>query len=103
MPLQKTDILEILEANYKKAQALMTDDLSAEFQRKILTLALLQDYAEAIFVAIQVKDEVNALRIENWLVERFSKGGFGKKLVLNGIDPTRVYETILEGFFDYRK
>jgi len=103
MPLQKTDIWEILEANYQKALALMTDDLAAEFKRKILTLALLQDYAETIFVAIQIKDEVNALRIENWLVERFKKGGFGKKLVQNGIDPVKVYETILDGFFDYRK
>ncbi len=103
MPLQKTDIWEILEANYQKALALMTDDLAAEFKRKILTLALLEDYAETIFVAIQIKDEVNALRIENWLVERFKKGGFGKKLVQNGIDPVKVYETILDGFFDYRK
>ncbi len=103
MPLQKTDIWEILEANYQKALALMTDDLAAEFKRKILTLALLQDYAATIFVAIQIKDEVNALRIENWLVERFKKGGFGKKLVQNGIDPVKVYETILDGFFDYRK
>jgi hypothetical protein len=103
MPLQKTDILEILQANYKKATALMTDDLAAEFKRRILTQALLEDYAETIFVAIQIKDELNALRIENWLVERFKKGGFGKKLVNNGIDPVAVYETILEGFFDYRK
>ena len=103
MPLQKTDILEMLEANYKKALALMTDDLAAEFQRKILKLELLQDYAETIYVAIQFKDEVNVLRIENWLVERFKKGGFGKKLVQNGIDPVKVYETLLEGFFDYRK
>ncbi len=103
MPLQKTDILEILEANYKKALALMTDDLAAEFKRKIVTQALLEDYAEAIFVAIQIKDEVNALRIENWLVERFKKGGFGRKLVQNGIDPIKVYETILDGFFDYKK
>jgi hypothetical protein len=103
MPLQKTDILEILEANYKKALALMTDDLAAEFKRKIVTQALLEDYAEAIFVAIQIKDEVNALRIQNWLVERFKKGGFGRKLVQNGIDPIKVYETILDGFFDYRK
>lgn len=103
MPLQKTDILGILEANYQKAMALMTADLAAEFKRKILTLELLQDYAETIFVAIQIKDELNALRIENWLVERFKKGGFGKKLVDNGIDPIKVYETLLEGFFDYRK
>ncbi len=102
MPLQKTDILSILEANYQKAMALMTNDLAAEFQRKILTKELLQDYAEAIFVAIQVKDEVNALRIQNWLVERFKKGGFGRKLVQNNVDPVKVYETLLEGFFDYR-
>jgi hypothetical protein len=103
MPLQKKDILEILEANYQKALALLTDDLAAEFKRKILTRELLQDYAETIYVAIQIKDEVNALRIENWLVERFKKGGFGKKLVQKGIDPVKVYETILDGFFDYRK
>ncbi len=103
MPLQKTDILGILEANYNKALSLMTDDLAAEFKRKVITLALLQDYAETIFVAIQMKDEVNAIRIENWLAERFKKGGFGKKLKDNGIDPVKVYETILEGFFDYRK
>jgi hypothetical protein len=102
MPLQKTDILGILEANYKKAQSLMTDDLADEFKRKILKPELLQDYAETIYVAIQFKDEVNALRIENWLVERFKKGGFGKKLVQNDIDPVKIYETILAGFFDYR-
>ena len=103
MPLQKTDILGILEANYNKALSLMTDDLAAEFKRKVLTMELLQDYAEAIFVAIQIKDEVNALRIENWLVERFKKRGFGNKLKDNGIDPVKVYETILAGFFDYRE
>jgi hypothetical protein len=103
MPLQKTDILGILEANYNKALSLMTDDLAAEFKRKVLTLALLQDYAETIFVAIQMKDEVNAMRIENWLVERFKKGGFGKKLKDNSIDPVKVYETLLAGFFDYRQ
>lgn len=103
MPLQKTDILGVLEANYTKALSLMTDDLAAEFKRKIITPELLQDYAETIFVAIQIKDEVNALRIQNWLAERFNKGGFGKKLRDNGIDPIKVYETILAGFFDYRK
>jgi hypothetical protein len=103
MALQKTDILEVLEANFKKAQALMTEDLAAEFQRKILTPALLQDYADTIYVAIQMKDELNAIRIENWMVDRFKKGGFGKKLKDNGIDPVRVYETLLQGFFDYRK
>jgi hypothetical protein len=102
MPLQKTDILRILEANYIKAQSLMTDDLAAEFKRKILKPELLQDYAETIFVAIQFKDEVNALRIENWLVERFKKGGFGKKLVQNDISPVKIYETLLHGFFDYQ-
>jgi len=103
MPLQKTDILEILEGDYQKAQALMTPDRAAEFKRKILKPELLQDYADTIFVAIQLKDELNAIRIENWLVERFQKGGFGKKLVKNGINPIQVYETILRGFFDYRK
>jgi hypothetical protein len=102
MPLQKTDILGILESNYKKALALMTDDLAAEFQHKIVKPELLQDYADTIYVAIQFKDELNALRIENWLVERFKKGGFGKKLIKNGIDPVKVYETLLDGFFDYR-
>ena len=103
MPLQKTDILGILQANYNKALSLMTDDLAAEFKRKVLTPELLQDSADTILVAIQMKDEVNAIRIENWLVERFKKGGFGKKLKDNGIDPVKVYETILAGFFDYRK
>jgi hypothetical protein len=103
MPLQKTDILEVLEANYKKAMALMTADLAAEFQRKILKPELLQDYADTIYVAIQIKDELNAIRIENWLVDLFKKGRFGKKLKDNGIDPIKVYETILDGFFDYRK
>jgi hypothetical protein len=102
MPLQKTDILGILENNYKKAQALMTDDLAAEFRSKIVKPELLQDYADTILVAIQMKDETNAIRIENWLVERFKKGNFGKKLKDNGIDPVKVYETLLDGFFDYR-
>jgi hypothetical protein len=102
MPLQKTDILEILEANYQKATALMTPGLASEFQRKIVTAELLKEYAEVIFVAIQIKDELNALRIQNWLVDRFKKGRFGKKLKDNGIDPVKVYETLLDGFFDYR-
>ena len=50
MPLQKTDILGILEANYKKALSLMTDNLAAEFQRKILKPELLQDYAGTLFL-----------------------------------------------------
>ena len=103
MSLQKTDILGILEANYKTALALMTDDLAAEFKRKVLTLELLQEYADTICVAIQMKDEVNALRIENWLADRFKKGGFGKKLKDKGVDPVKVYETLLSGFFDYKK
>jgi len=103
MPLQKTEIIAILEANYSTALALMTDDLAAEFKRKIITHELLEGYAENIFVAMQIKDEVNALRIQNWVAERFNKGGFGKKLRDNGIDPIKVYESILAGFFDYRK
>ena len=103
MALQKTDILGILQTNYKNASALMTSDLAAEFQNKILTPDLLQEYAEKIYVAIQFRDELGAIRIENWLVERFMKGGFSKKLTQNGIDPIKVYETLLDGFFDYRK
>ena len=103
MALQKADILGILQTNYKNASALMPSDLAAEFQNKILTPDLLQEYAEKIYVAIQFRDETGAIRIENWLIERLMKGGFNKKLTQNGMDSVKVYETLLDGFFDYRK
>jgi hypothetical protein len=101
MAIQETEILEILKANYQKALGLMPPDLAKEFQNKVIRPNELQSYASSISVAIQFKDETSMMRIQNWMVDHFNKGGFGKKLAAKGIDPSRVYEQLLKGIYDY--
>ena len=96
------DVLKILEANYQKAVELIPSDLSGEFQRKVIRPSDLKDYAGQISIAIQFKDETAMQRIENWMVEHFNRGGFGRKLFLKGIDPSKVYEALLKGIYDYK-
>ncbi|HSW58176.1 MAG TPA: hypothetical protein VLH15_07220, partial [Dehalococcoidales bacterium] len=69
---------------------------------KILRPADLKEYAGQIAIAIQFRDETSMQKIENWLVEHFNKGSFGHKLHTLGIDPIRVYETLLKGIYDYK-
>jgi hypothetical protein len=102
MSMQPVDVLKILEANYQKAVAMIPPDLAKEFQNKVLRPSDLKEYAGQIAIAIQFRDELSMQRIENWMVEHFNKGGFGKKLFQKGIDPSRVYETLLFGIYDYK-
>jgi hypothetical protein len=76
--------------------------LRNEFQRKILSLDELTSYSKSMAVAIQFRDEVSMQRVENWIVEHFSRGGFGHKLAQKGINPSSVYETLLKGIYDYK-
>ena len=94
MTMQHNQVLEILKANYEKALTMIPDDLRNEFQRKILSLNELTNYSKSMAVAMQ--------QIENWMVEHFSRGGFGRKLMQKGIDPSNVYETLLKGIYDYK-
>jgi hypothetical protein len=102
MAFQKTDVLEVLKTNYLKATALMPEELAKEFQRNVIRPGDLKKYASAISVATQFRDETSMLKIQNWMVDHFNKGGFGKKLAAKGIDPNRVYEQLLKGIYDYR-
>ena len=102
MAIQETEILEILKANYQKAVELMPQDLAKEFQRKVIRPGDLKEYASSIHVAMEFKDETSMLRIQNWMVDHFNKGGFGKKLVKEDIDPSWVYEQLLKGIYDYK-
>jgi hypothetical protein len=36
------------------------------------------------------------------MIERFNKGNFGHKLSRKDLDPTKVYESLLKGIYDYR-
>ena len=100
MTMQHNQVLEILKANYEKALTMIPDDLRNEFQRKILSLNELTNYSKSMAVAIQFRDELSMQQIENWMVEHFSRGGFGRKLKQKGIDHNNVYETLLKGIYD---
>jgi hypothetical protein len=102
MSMQPVDVFKILEINYQKAVALIPADLSNEFQKKVIKVNDLKEYAGQISIAIQFRDETSMQKIENWMVEHFNKGGFGHKLFQKGIDPNTVYETLLKGIYDYK-
>jgi hypothetical protein len=102
MTMKYIQVLEILKVNYEKALQLIPPDMRAEFQRKILTLDELKEYSQSMGVAIQFKDELSMQKVENWMVEHFSRRGFGRKLAQQGIDPSSVYETLLKGIYDYK-
>jgi hypothetical protein len=102
MSMQPVDVFRILEVNYKQALTLIPADLNDEFQKKVIKVSDLKEYAGQISIAIQFRDEASMQKIENWLVEHFNKGKFGYKLFQKGIDPSRVYETLLKGIYDYK-
>jgi hypothetical protein len=102
MTMQYSQVLEILKVNYAKALELIPPDMRDDFQRKILRLEELKEYSQSMAVAIQFRDELSMQKVENWMVEHFSRGGFGRKLMQKGIDPSRVYETLLKGIYDYK-
>jgi hypothetical protein len=99
---QPADVLKILEANYLKAINLLPPDLSHEFQNKVIRRPDLKEYAGQISIAIQFRDETSMQLIQNWMVEHFNKGGFGRKLYQKGINPSQVYEALLKGIYDYK-
>jgi len=101
MPIRESDILKMLEANYKSAVELIPPDLVQEFQKKILRPDELKEYGKSINVAYQFKDPAAMLKIQNWMADHFDKGGFGRKLMASGTEPSRVYERLMKGFIDY--
>ncbi len=102
MSMQPLEVLKTLEANYQKTISLIPADLSDEFKHKVIRPADLEEYAGQIAIAIQFRDETSMQKIENWMVEHFNKGGFGRKLFQKGINPSTVYETLLKGIYDYK-
>jgi len=102
MAVDETQILELLKKNYEKSLKLMTHDLAAEFQKKSIRPDDLKTYASSITVAIHFKDVTAALRIENMIGERFTATNFNRKLKAHDIDPVKIYEQLLQGFFDYK-
>jgi hypothetical protein len=102
MALQSSQIFERLQANYQKALAMMTPDLAAEFQRRIITRADLEELSRTILVAIQIKNETVGMQIQNRILEQFNFRRFGTRLAQKGVNPTAVYEQLLQGFFDYK-
>jgi hypothetical protein len=102
MSMQYGAVLEILKANYDQALAMIPQDLQPEFQRKVLSFKELTDYSKQIAVAIQFRDSLSMQQIENWMVEHFNRGGFGRKLAQKGIDPSSIYEKLLKNIYDYK-
>lgn len=102
MTMQYSQVLEILKVNYEKALQLVPPDMRTDIQRKILSLEELKEYSKSMAVAIQFGDELSMQKVENWMVEHFSRGSFGRKLMQKGIDPSSVYETLLKGIYDYK-
>ena len=102
MAIQDTEILKVLETNYRLAIAQMPPDLAKEFQSKVIRPDELKAYASSITVAIQFGDETSMQRIQNWMIDHFNKHKFGKKLADKGLDPIRIYEQLLKGIYDYK-
>jgi hypothetical protein len=102
MSMQAIDVLKILESNYQKTVELIPADLVKEFQHKVIRQSDLKEYAGQIAIAIQFRDELAMQKIENWMVEHFNKGGFGRKLAQKGINPGSIYEVLLKGIYDYK-
>jgi hypothetical protein len=102
MAIQESDTLAKLTANYNKIIAALPPDLSKEFQTRILTPSDIKEYARTITVALEFKNQTSMIRIENWMLDRFKIGNFGKKLKDKGFNPSDVYEHLLAGFFDYK-
>ncbi|MBN1189455.1 MAG: hypothetical protein JXA46_06875 [Dehalococcoidales bacterium] len=101
MSIREGDVYKRLENNYREAIKLLPEDLAGEFQQKIITLSDLNEYTSYIWIAIQFKDQTSMLRIQNWMVEHFKRGNFGKKLAERDINPSQVYERILKDILDY--
>jgi hypothetical protein len=102
MAVQETEVLAILEANYKKALEQIPADMATEFQRRIITTDDLKSYARSISTAVQFKNTTACLQIQNRVIEQFNFRGFGTKLAQKGINPSSIYELLLKGFFDYK-
>jgi hypothetical protein len=102
MTIQKDKILVKLNANNQKIIELLPPDLIDEYKSKIIRPLDLNEYAATIDVAMQFNDQTSMIRIENWLVDRFKIGNFGRKLTEKGLNPSDVYEQLLKGFFDYK-
>lgn len=102
MAIQEADIVSKLSANYEAAINLIPPDMVEEFKRKVLPPDYFKSYAKPILVALEFKDETSMVRVQNWIVDRFKKGNFGRKLAAANADPVKIYERLLEGVFDTR-
>jgi hypothetical protein len=99
MAIREAEIVAKLTANYEAALKLIPPDLVDEFRRKILKPEDFKAYAKPILVALQFGDVTNEVRVQNWILERFQKGNFGRKLLAGKTDPNVVYDRLLEGVF----
>jgi hypothetical protein len=102
MAVLEKEILAKLRSNCQRATEMIPPDMVQEFQKKIIRPRDLEEYARVIAIAVEFKDETALQKIQNWMVERFSIGGFGRKLVASNTDPNHVYETLLSGIYDYK-
>lgn len=102
MAVTESEILAKLFDNYEKAIELIPPDMVQEFRKKILTPQDLREYAKVIYIAREFQDETALMKIENWVVEHFSKGGYGRRLNATNTDPNLVYERLLSGIYDYK-
>ena len=91
-----------LNANNQKVIEMLPPDLAAEYKSKIIRPLDLDQYAATIQVALEFNDQTSMIRIENWLVDRFKIGNFGRKLADKGINPSDIFEQVLKGYFDYK-
>jgi hypothetical protein len=102
MAVMEREILAKLRSNYLKAAELIPPDMVEEFRKKIIRPRDLEEYARIISIGVEFKDTMVLQKVQNWMAERFTVGGFGRKLVAAATDPNQVYEKLLAGIYDYK-
>lgn len=94
------EILDKLLTNYNNATQLVLKELKKEFREKIIRHEELGAYATFISKAIEFKSEVLKSFIQETMMSRFSIGRFGRRLMLKGVNPERVYAELVRGLFE---
>ena len=98
MAIQDTDILEKLMLNYQKTMKILPPPLAEEFQQKIIRPSDLKGYASTIMVAREFHNLTAVLMLQNRIADNFKYKNFGKRVAEQGVDPSRVFDQLLEGF-----
>lgn len=94
------EILEKLKTNYNKAIELIPEELRKKFREKVIRPDALGAYATFISKAIEFKSEVLKSFIQETMMSRFSIDRFGRRLMLKGVNPERVYAELVRGLFE---